>query len=211
MQFFLLVELFSSLMDKKYSLPLIFTYLFLYPTIPPPCPQNATVLPTSRNSFNEAWRLLIINERHLLQQLEGPTHTTIPPLWRELLMHLYSARYLQPRRRLPFSTDLKDQVLSLYPKDRIKAIIRVEPEQLNRMARILWGNNVFRQNSHEPALEQIIIEIKVTLFRLGMEELHVEHVAFIFGISIGSVHNCTWRCIFAIEALADQYATWPNE
>lgn len=177
-------------------------------------------MPLTRHRPTEKQRLIqrcleafdmAIDEHHLLQQLIGPTHPTIPLLWYEFLMQLYSARYLRPRRRLPFSTDLRNRVLSLYPKDKFKTIIRLEPEELNRLARILSGNNAFRHDDQEPALEQIIIELKVTLFRLGVEGVPVEHVAFIFGVSVGSVHNYTWRCIHALAALAPQYVTWPNE
>jgi hypothetical protein len=81
---------------------------------------------------------------------------------------------------MTFSTDLWYRVLSLYPKDKLKTIVRIDPEQLYRLARILSGNSVFRQKNHEVALGQIIIKLKVTLFRLGAEGMPVEHVTFTF-------------------------------
>ncbi|KAG0276134.1 hypothetical protein BGZ95_007972, partial [Linnemannia exigua] len=92
-----------------------------------------------------------------------------------------------------------------------KAIIRLTPEQLTKLARVLSRNIVFQKNNKEPSLEQIIIELKVTLFRLGVEGVPIDTVAFIFfGVSTGSVHNYTWRCIDALKALADRYIRWPD-
>ncbi|KAG0286631.1 hypothetical protein BGZ97_007352, partial [Linnemannia gamsii] len=83
--------------------------------------------------------------------------------------------------------------------------------QLPKLARILSRNAVFQKNNKEPRLEQIIIELKVTLFRLGVEGVPVDTVVFIFGVSTGgSVHNYTWRYINDLKALADRYIRWPD-
>ncbi|KAF9301075.1 hypothetical protein BGZ91_009653, partial [Linnemannia elongata] len=103
-----------------------------------------------------------------------------------------------------------DRVLSEYPVKKFKAIIRLTPEQLTKLARVLSRNVAFQKNNKEPSLEQIIIELKVTLFRLGVEGVPIDTVAFIFGVSTGSVHNYTWRCINALKALADRYIRWPD-
>ena len=49
-----------------------------------------------------------IDEHTLHVQIVGCPHPTIPLIWREILAHLYSVLYLEPRLRLAFSTEIKE-------------------------------------------------------------------------------------------------------
>src|SRR5690349_2838919 len=86
-----------------------------------------------------------IDEHALHIQIVGYVHPIIPLLWHEILTILYATRYLQPRYRLSFSTDLGDRVLSEYPVMKVKAIIRLTPEQLTKLARVLSRNVAFQK------------------------------------------------------------------
>ncbi|KAG0044380.1 hypothetical protein BGZ89_006077 [Linnemannia elongata] len=127
---------------------------------------------------------------------------------------LYESRYLAPRYRLPVSSDLRDRVLDAYSSTRFKDIIRLTREQFDQLITLVSPSQHFGgMGQDEPEDVQsasIILQMKVALFCLGTKGVSVKKVAFIFGVSAGSVLAYTWRCIFASEELVPQFVVWPD-
>lgn len=67
-----------------------------------------------------------------------------------------------------------------------------------------------RHGDYDP-LSHIKLQLTVTLFRLGTKSISIKKVAWIFGVSRGLVHVYTWRCIYAIDQLAEQFIDWPDQ
>lgn len=57
----------------------------------------------------------------------------------------------------------------------------------------------------------VVIQLKVALFHLGTKGISTAKVAWIFGVSEGSVHLYTWRCVHAIEDLMSLFVVWPDQ
>lgn len=120
-------------------------------------------------------------------------------------------RYIRERKRLQFTTDLRDRVIDSYPVERFKEMLRLTPSQFEDLVDLIRENPCMRSGNSIPPREVIRIKLKVALFRLGTRGISEAKVASIFGISDGSVSAYTWQCIYAIEDLMPQFVVWPNE
>ncbi|KAF8930737.1 hypothetical protein BGZ47_000409 [Haplosporangium gracile] len=78
----------------------------------------------------------------------------MPLVYSQILSQLYASRYLKPRMRMPFSTVLRDQVLSRYAFDKFKNIIRLTPKQFDDLLALIQDHRVFR--SLNPAHPQAL-------------------------------------------------------
>ncbi|ORZ07070.1 hypothetical protein BCR41DRAFT_360575, partial [Lobosporangium transversale] len=127
-----------------------------------------------------------------------------------ILSFMYRNRYLRPRCRKPYSTELRDRVLDAYNAEDYSGIIRLTPEQFQELAEILGRAPLFQLRKTGDPLANIKIQLKVTLFRLGTKGISIKKVAWVFGCSVGAVHSYTWRCIKAINNLVEQFVVWPD-
>ncbi|KAF9399689.1 hypothetical protein BGZ76_007872, partial [Entomortierella beljakovae] len=121
----------------------------------------------------------------------------------QILTHLYQSRYLRPRVPLPTSTDLRKRVLEAYEPEYFQKIVRLTPEQLDALTQLISGSEQFRSKNEIFPQEPVREQLKVALFRLGTKGICTPKVAWAFGVSAGSVHNYTWRCVYAIEELVE--------
>ncbi|KAG0361033.1 hypothetical protein BGZ54_009271, partial [Gamsiella multidivaricata] len=126
-----------------------------------------------------------------------------------LVTHLYQHRHLLPRGRRLTSADLR-RVLDEYNDNDFKAIIRLTPIEFQDMAELFAGHYglVERDYDDEDGLSNIKLRLNITLFRLGTKGISIKKVAWIFGVSEGSVHGYTWWCIEAIDAMAENFVVW---
>ncbi|KAK5821507.1 hypothetical protein F5H01DRAFT_275212 [Linnemannia elongata] len=135
----------------------------------------------------------------------------MPLVYSQILSQLYASRYLRPRMRMPFSTVLRDQVLSRYASDKFKNIIRLTPKQFDNLLALIQDSHVFQ--SLNPAYPQapVRVQLLVALYRLGTKGISTHKIAFTMGVGQGTVDLYTWRCLEAIEELEDQYIIWPDD
>lgn len=161
----------------------------------------------------------------VLWQLTGtrPLYPTIIHAYFVVVKSLYENRYLSPRTRVPFSTDLRDRILDEYDSDRFKDIIRLTKDQFARLVVLIAPSRHFTgvgervspekmQDDQQRGIdtaEKVALQLKVALFRLGTKGISTKKVAFTMGVSDGAVNIYTWRCIFAIEDL-DDFVVWPD-
>ena len=127
----------------------------------------------------------------------------------DLLPFIYAERYLEPRISVPKSRDWSENVLPKYDDGRFRQIVRVSR---NAFGIILWSiksHPVFTNNSR---VDQLCIEqqLQIALYRFGRfgNAASVMDVARTFGVSEGTVINCTKRVIEAILSLEDTYLRW---
>ncbi|KAI7819523.1 hypothetical protein BC939DRAFT_460012 [Gamsiella multidivaricata] len=119
----------------------------------------------------------------------------------EILKFLHGNRYVHPRTQVPSSTDLRDRVLNAYNDVRFKGIMRLTKDQFQRIALILSRSGHFKRGGEHVPLEDIIIQLKVALLRLGSEGISVLMTAWVTDVSVGLVTAYTWRCINALDEL----------
>lgn len=127
-----------------------------------------------------------------------------------VLQYLHQTRYLKERVRKPFSTDLRDRVLDSYPTEDFKHILRLTREHLNLLLGMVYDSDHFRPKDDDSPQAPVATQMKVALFRLGTKGISIEKVSWIFGISAGSVHDYTWRCVNAIADLEERFIVWPD-
>ena len=74
----------------------------------------------------------------------------------------------------------------------------LSPDDLHALAELVSGQEGLtagNRNGDDDPLSHIKLQLTVTLFRLGTKGVSVKKVAWIFGVSRGSVHAYTWRLL----------------
>lgn len=142
--------------------------------------------------------------------IDGDVDFEVVADYYELLLRLHHSRYLRPRIPMPFSTDLRDRVLSGYNDEQFRNILRVTPGQFNILVGIIRDNIQFQADNPFIPQAPVEVQLKVALFRLGTKGVSIKKVAWVFGVSDGSVSVYTWRCIHALVSLEREYICWPN-
>ncbi|KAG0355600.1 hypothetical protein BGZ54_001097 [Gamsiella multidivaricata] len=136
---------------------------------------------------------------------EWVTYPFVLELYFNMLVQLYQTRYLKPRTQIPFLTGLRDRVLMSYDPNYFKDIVRLTPDQFNRILGMIRNNQRFRSADRQLPEEKSITYLKVELFRPGTRGLPIEKVAWIFGVNRGAVQEDTWRFIKALNGFMPQF------
>lgn len=129
----------------------------------------------------------------------------------DLLEQIRGSRYLKPRKRMAFSKALVEQVLPQYDDEQFRDILRVTKGQAQLVVGLIEGSVQFQSRNPAFPQERVVRQLEVALFRLGTKGISTKKVAWIFGVSQGSVHAYTWRCVYAIEELFDNHVVWPDK
>ncbi|KAG0354915.1 hypothetical protein BC939DRAFT_529412 [Gamsiella multidivaricata] len=122
-------------------------------------------------------------KRYAEHQSTGPFGIHELEMYYNALQYLYQNRYLAPRSRLPFSTDLRDRVLEEYSAHHFKSIMHITPAQFASLVELISRSSQFRPKNDNFPQAPVEIQLKVALFRLGTKGTAVEKVAWVFGVS----------------------------
>lgn len=109
--------------------------------------------------------------------------------------------------------DLRRRVLDEYNEEDFKAIIRLSLDDLDILAGLVSGQPGLVRDEQDDCdpLSHVKLQLRIALFQLGTKGLSIKKVAWIFGVSTGSVYAYTWRCIYAIDQLSLQFIVWPDQ
>lgn len=119
---------------------------------------------------------------------------------------LLSTRYLNPRRIIPKAPNL--HLAFHYEEsgdiDLFQQMLRVSPRVFRTVLHLIKDDPVFHNHSNNDQTP-VEYQLAVTLFRLGRygNAASIMDVARNAGVSAGSVHNFTMRCLQALGALND--------
>lgn len=127
----------------------------------------------------------------------------------ELLAFIYTKRYLEPRTPVPKSHEWCESVLPKYDDTRFRQIMRISRHAFAFILQSIKSHPTFTNNSqnNQRCVEQ---QLQIALFRFGRfgNAASIMEVSRAFGVSEGTVVNCTRRVINAILGLEDTYLRW---
>lgn len=130
----------------------------------------------------------------------------------ELLMLLYSSRFVFPRINTPKSRGLRELFWILPPND-FKQMARMDKESFEIVLELISDDPIFHtdQNSHYKQ-QDVWVQLLVTLERIGMDGNGVSagRTARAFGIGKGTVCLYTEKVISALLKLKDRFVSWPS-
>lgn len=126
------------------------------------------------------------------------------------LQALYQTRYIRPRVRRPFSTDLR-RVLQSYDDHSFVNILRLTRKQVSNLIDLIIDSPHFKIARGMDRRRAIELRVWVTLFRLGTHGCSINKVSWMFGVGAGSVQVYTWQTIYAIVDLQADLIVWPTE
>ncbi|KAG0195134.1 hypothetical protein BGX33_004161, partial [Mortierella sp. NVP41] len=78
---------------------------------------------------------------------------------------LYTTRYLEPRNRIPFSTDWRLRVLEEYDDKDFATCMRMTKAQFNTLVDLIKDHPVFISTGNKPQLP-VREQLKICLYRL---------------------------------------------
>lgn len=111
--------------------------------------------------YEEYFELASKDFLHSLSSRPG-FHPFLPLAYYDILEYLHTTRYLNLRWCIPFSAELREDILPQYSSDKFRRILRLTPPQLNRLVELI-------QNSKDPARHQAPVKTQliVALYRVG--------------------------------------------
>uniref|UniRef100_A0A034WKI8 Putative nuclease HARBI1 n=1 Tax=Bactrocera dorsalis TaxID=27457 RepID=A0A034WKI8_BACDO len=114
---------------------------------------------------------------------------------------------------LPKCSSWQRNVLRNLDESRFNQMLRVRPEECERILELIKNDAVFKTSSSASELP-IELQLKIVLYRLGSsgDGQSVRKVASLFGVGDGgTIKNVTQRIFKAILRLKNEFLYWPNE
>ncbi|KAF9121257.1 hypothetical protein BGX30_002691 [Mortierella sp. GBA39] len=110
----------------------------------------------------------------------------------QVLRVLHTTRYLEPRNRVPFSTDWRLRLLEAYDNKDFAMFMSMTKAQFNTLVDLMIKDQpVFISRGNKPQLP-VREQLKICLYKLGATAMGFDYVKAQHGVSKGQAFVSFW-------------------